>query len=68
MCIHRCITSRPSELFVILVRDVFSSFGITVTLGKPEINDVDNVLSLLLRDSDQKVIWLDVSVNEMVVM
>jgi len=41
---------------------VFSGFGVTETLGKTEINDIDIVL--LFADADEEVIGLDVSMKE----
>ena len=39
-----------------------SALGVSIALGKSEVDDVDDVL--LAADADQKVVRLDVSVDE----
>jgi hypothetical protein len=41
---------------------VLSGFGVTEALGQTEIDDVHVVL--LLADTNQEVVWLDISVQE----
>jgi hypothetical protein len=60
--VDRGISGSSSEILAISVWDVFSSLGVSESLGKAEVDDVDIVL--LLANANQKVIWLDVSVQE----
>ena len=62
MSIDWGVSSSPGEVLSITVGDVFSGFGVTETLGKTEINDIDIVL--LFADADEEVIGLDVSMKE----
>jgi hypothetical protein len=41
---------------------MLSCFGISETLGQSEIDDVDEML--LFADTDQEVIWLYISMQE----
>jgi hypothetical protein len=42
---------------------MLSGFGVSESLGQPKIDDID--VMLLLADSNQEVIWLNVPVKEM---
>ncbi len=56
------IASGTSQVLVLAVWDVQVGLGITVLLGKTEIDDVDLVSALA--DAHQEVVGLDVSVDE----
>jgi hypothetical protein len=62
MGIDTSITSRAGQILVLAVRDVKVSLGVTVFLGETEIDDVDLIASL--SDAHEKVIRLDVPMNE----
>ena len=62
MSIYRGIPSRSSEVLPVSVRDVLAGLGISEPLGQAEIDNVHVVL--LLADTNQEVVWLDISVQE----
>ncbi len=62
MSIYRGIPSRSSEVLPVSVRDVLASLRVSESLGKPEVDNVHVVL--LLADTNQEVVWLDISVQE----
>ena len=62
MRVDRGITGRASQVLVLAVRNVEVSLGVTVFLGKTEVDHVDLVSSLA--DAHEEVVGLDVSMNE----
>ena len=62
MRVDACISSGTSQVFALSERNVLS-IRILVALGETEIDDEDVVLVLII-SSNQKVIWLDISVND----
>ncbi len=62
MSIHRGVSSGTCEVLTITVRNVLPSFGVSEALGKTEIDYVNVVL--LLSNTNQEVVWLDVTVKE----
>lgn len=56
------VPRRPSEVFVLAVGDVLVGPGVPVLLGQPKVDDVHQVA--LLPQPHEKVIWLHVSVDE----
>lgn len=59
--VDRCVARRAGQVLAVLVGDVLA-LRIFKALGKPEINDVDLVFSLV-RSSDEEVVWLDIAVD-----
>jgi len=57
------VSGSSCEIFTISVWDVFSSFGISESLGQTKINHV-NVM-LFLSNTNEEIVWLDISVKEM---
>ena len=62
MSIHGGIPGGSGEVLAIPVRDVLASFGVSEPLGKTEVDHIHVVL--LLADSNQEVVGLDVPVEE----
>mmetsp|Transcript_28639 Transcript_28639/g.58257 ORF Transcript_28639/g.58257 Transcript_28639/m.58257 type:complete len:205 (+) Transcript_28639:571-1185(+) len=62
MGIDARISRGSREVLVLPVRNVLMCLGIAVLLRKAEIDDVD--LVCLLAQAHEKVVWLDVAVNE----
>ena len=62
MRIDRRVSSGTSQVLVLAVGDVEMRFGIAVLLGETEIDDVDLVTTLA--NSHEKVVWLDVAMDE----
>lgn len=60
--INRSITSRTSQVLVLLVRDVEVSLRVTVFLSQPKVNNID--LTATLADTYGEVVWLDIAVDE----
>lgn len=60
--INRSVSSGTCEVLSITVGDVLASLGVPETFGEAKIDDV-NVM-LLLPDTDEEVVWLDVTVEE----
>jgi len=63
MGVDGCVPGSSSQVLAITVGDVLSSLGVAEALGQTEVDNV-NVM-LLLANSDQKVIRLDISMQEM---
>lgn len=62
MGVETGIPCRSSETLVISEGDMFICPWVFVPLGQPEVDNMDVVTSL--RDSNEVVVWLDVSVEE----
>lgn len=62
MGVDRGITGSASKVLVLSVRDVEVSLGISVLLGKAEVNNIDLVATLA--DAHEEVVGLDIAVNE----
>ena len=63
MCVYRCVSSSTCEILTVLVRNVFSCSRLSVSLCKTEVNYVH--IMLFLTDSNQEVVWFNVSMKEM---
>ena len=63
MRVYRGIPGRAGQVLSVAIWDMLAGFGVSEALGESEVNHVYVVL--LLADSDQEVVWLDVSVQEM---
>mmetsp|Transcript_25048 Transcript_25048/g.57679 ORF Transcript_25048/g.57679 Transcript_25048/m.57679 type:complete len:367 (+) Transcript_25048:66-1166(+) len=62
MGIHTRVTSSSRQVFVFTIRNVLMGLRVAVLLGETEVDDVD--LICLLAKSHEKIIWLDISVDE----
>jgi hypothetical protein len=62
MSVDRGITSSTGQVLVLPIRDVEMSLGVTVLLGKTEIDNVDLVATLA--NTHEEVVGLDITVNE----
>ena len=60
------VPGRSSQVLAVLVRDVLT-FTVFVALCEAEVDDVDVVLGGLCA-TDQEVVWLDVSVDDSLLM
>ena len=68
MSIHWGIPCRACQLFAVLIRDVLTCFRVPITFGEAEVYDVNDVIRLLLWNSNQEVVWLDISVEKVIVV
>lgn len=59
--VYRRVACRAGQVLAILVGDMLT-LRVFKALGKPKINDVDLVFSLV-GSSDEEVVWLDVAVD-----
>ena len=66
MRIHTCIAGRACELLALLKGDVLSCLWVAVTLGEPEIDQVDDVR--LRASAHAKVLRLNITVKELLRM
>lgn len=62
MCVNGGVASSASQVLVLPVGNVLMCAGIPVLLGQAKVYDVDQVA--LLAKAHQKVVGLDVSMNE----
>ena len=62
MSVNWSVAGGTSQVFAITVGNVFTSLGVSESLGKTEIDNVDVVL--LFADTDKEVIRLNISVEE----
>ena len=63
MSVYRGISGGAGKVLSISVWNMLSSFGVSESLGEAEIDDVHEML--FFTDSNQEVIRLDISVQEM---
>ena len=63
MGVDTCIASCSCQILTIAVRDVLTCLGVTEALGQTKVNDI--YIVLLLADTDEEVVRLDVSMQEM---
>jgi hypothetical protein len=62
MSVDGSITGSTGQVLILTVWDVEMSLGVTVLLGKTEINDIDLVTTLSY--AHEEVVWLDITVDE----
>lgn len=62
MSINGGIASSASQVLILAIGNMLMCTGIPVLLGQAEINNVDQIA--FLAKTHQKVVWFDVSVNE----
>ena len=62
MCVYGGVAGCASQVLVLAVGDVLMRAGVTVFLGQAEVDDVDQVA--LLAQSHQEIVWLHISVDE----
>lgn len=64
MCVNAHVACRPSQTLVLPVGDVFFGLRVYVFFGQTKVDDVDGVLPLASRPSNEKVFWLHISVYQ----
>lgn len=62
VCVNGGVTSSPSQVLVLPVRDVEVSLWVSELFRETEIDDI-NLISTLA-DAHEEVVWLDVTMNE----
>ena len=60
--VHGSVTRSSSQRLVVFVRNMLAGFGVSETFGETKVNDIYVVL--LLANSNEEVVRLDVSVQE----
>lgn len=66
MCVDTSVPGRARERLVVLIGNVFSRLWVSVALGESIVDDVDDIL--LLAMANEKVVWLHVPVDEVVIV
>ena len=66
MCIDTCIPGSASQRLIVFVRNVLACFWVSISFGKAEIDDINNILFLAV--ADQEVVRFHVPVDEMVIV
>lgn len=62
------VSSRAGERFAFPVRNVLLGLGVAVLLRHAEVHNVDNVGSLRAGPANQEVIWLDIPVDQILLV
>ena len=62
MCVDGCVACCAGQVLVLAVGDVLVCAGVAVLLGQAKVDDVHQVA--LLAQAHQEVVWLHVSVDE----
>ena len=62
MSVDGSVTSSASQVLVLSIGDVKVGLRVPVLLGETKIDDINLVATL--SNSHQKVVWLDVAVDE----
>ena len=63
MGIDGCVSRSSGQVLTVAIRDMLSGLWVTETLSQTKVDHIDVVL--LFADSDQEIVWFDVSVKEM---
>ena len=63
MRVYRGIPGCAGQVLSVAIWDMLAGFGVSEALGESEVNHVYVVL--LFANSDEEVVWFDVSVQEM---
>ena len=63
MGVYGRVSRSPGQVLTVTIWDMLTSLWVTEALGETKVNNVDVVL--LFANSDQKVVWFDISVQEM---
>ena len=63
MRVYRGIPSCAGQVLSVAIWDMLAGFGVSEALGESKVNHVYVVL--LFANSDEEVVWFDVSVQEM---
>jgi len=62
------ITSSSRQRLPLTIRNVLLGLGIAILFGHTKIDDMDDVGSLAAWAPNEKVVWLDVSVDQVFLM
>lgn len=62
VCVYGSVTGSAGQVLVLAVGDVLVRTGIAVFFGQAKVNDVNQVA--LLAQTHQEVVWLHISVDE----
>ena len=62
MGVHGCVSRSSGQVLTVAIRDMLTSFGVTEALGKTEVDYI--YIMLFFANSDQKVVWFDISVKK----
>lgn len=68
MSIDTHISSSARQTLVLPVLDVLARLGVNVLFGQTKVNDVDNVLVLCMVPPHQEVLWLYISVYQVLIV
>ena len=66
MSIYTCVTSSTRQGFVVLVGNMFSGFGISVSLRQTKIDHINDVLFFSM--TNQEVVRLHISMDKVIIM
>ena len=68
MCVYTHVARGSRQTLALAVRDVLLRLGVAVLLGHPKVDHIYRVGVLGARPPDQKVVWLDVAVDQALLM
>lgn len=68
MHIDTHVSSSPTQTLALAIRDVLLRSRIPVLLGHAEIDRMDQVGRFGPWSTDEEIVWLDVSVNQVLLM
>ena len=63
MGVDGCVSRSSGQILTVAIGDMLSGLWVTEALGKAEVDHI--YVMLFFANSDEKVVWLDVSVKEM---
>lgn len=63
MSVYRCVSRSSGQILTVAIWDMFSGLRVSEAFSETKVNHVH--IMLLLANSDQKIVWLDVSMQEM---
>jgi len=62
MSVDTGVSGSTSQILAVAVWDMLPRFRVSESLGEAEVNNIH--IMLLLANTNQKVVWLDVSMQE----
>lgn len=68
MRVDRHVSCGTAQRLALTVRNMLLSFGVAVLLGHAKVDDVHEVGALGHGTTDEKVVWLDVTVDEVLLV
>lgn len=68
MCVDAHVASGSTQALSLTVGNVLLCFGVAVLLGHAKVDNMDQIGVLCVRTSHQEVVWLDIAINQILLV